>query len=462
MILFLVVLGLAGGVLAFGGVYGWAHPPLLTVMLATGIGAIAARRRQVSRPVALAAAVLAAAILVQLVPIPRWLIRAVSPGTDALLNQLNLAYALASDDVGHALSVDPAMTAGGLMFFAGGAVWTLGLSGWLTRARLYRMAACIVVLGVTVAIAAFVQREVTPQLIYGFWKPFGGEAPFGPFVNRNHFAGWMLMAIPLAFGFSAGLLSRHRDRMWHGWREVAVHLASDRSAVAVLGLFGGVVMALAFVLSLSRSGILVGGAVMIFGAAFVLWRFRGAVRLIVPAAIVVAGLSAVQLAMEPASARFASLDSQTLSDRIGIWRDALRMAADMPLSGVGLRAFGTANLVYQSNLREYHVSTAHNDWLQIVAEGGVLLTIPAAVLLAVFASEVRSRFREHHAGRDWGTTYWIRIGAVTGLVAIGLQSFVEFSLQMPGNLILFVTLCAMAMAPMPLTEVSGASARARG
>jgi hypothetical protein len=56
--------------------------------------------------------------------------------------------------------------------------------------------------------------------------------------------------------------------------------------------------------------------------------------------------------------------------------------------------------------------------------------------------EVRRRFRE---GRDDRTGYWLRKGAVTGLVAIAFQEIVEFSLQMPGNAALFTVLAAMAV-----------------
>jgi hypothetical protein len=64
------------------------------------------------------------------------------------------------------------------------------------------------------------------------------------------------------------------------------------------------------------------------------------------------------------------------------------------------------------------------------------------VLVILFAREVRRRFRE---GRDDGTGYWLRLGAVTGIVAIAFQEIVEFSLQMPGNAAFFTVLCAIAV-----------------
>jgi hypothetical protein len=49
------------------------------------------------------------------------------------------------------------------------------------------------------------------------------------------------------------------------------------------------------------------------------------------------------------------------------------------------------------------------------------------------------------SGDDDPLTYWLRVGAVAGLGGIAAQSVVEFSLQMPGNRVLFVLLLALAM-----------------
>ena len=92
---------------------------------------------------------------------------------------------------------------------------------------------------------------------------------------------------------------------------------------------------------------------------------------------------------------------------------------------------------------------AHNDYLQIAAEGGLLVGVPVAIALVVFVREIRRRFREDPSDR---VTYWIRAGAVTGLITIGCQAAVEFSLQMPGNAALFAVLAAIAI-HQPVTEV---------
>ena len=83
----------------------------------------------------------------------------------------------------------------------------------------------------------------------------------------------------------------------------------------------------------------------------------------------------------------------------------------------------------------------------------MLVGIPILLTLIVFIREVRRRFRE---AQDDTMSYWLRTGAVTGLVAIALQEVVEFSLQMPGNALLFVVLAAIAIRHAPPRRVENA------
>jgi O-antigen ligase len=98
-------------------------------------------------------------------------------------------------------------------------------------------------------------------------------------------------------------------------------------------------------------------------------------------------------------------------------------------------------LFYQTVEPTTHFAEAHNDYLQLLAEGGALVCIPAALVILAFAWTVHRRFREVSVE---SSDYWIRIGAVTGILAIALQEISDFSLQMPGNAVLFVVLLALA------------------
>jgi O-antigen ligase len=129
-----------------------------------------------------------------------------------------------------------------------------------------------------------------------------------------------------------------------------------------------------------------------------------------------------------------------------IWRDSAAVVRDFPLVGTGLNTFGTAMLTYQTTQRDMHFQEAHNDYLQILVEGGLLVGLPAAFALAMLARAIRRRFATQ---QDEAMAYWLRVGATTGLVAIGLQSLVEFSLQMPGNAVFCVVLMAIALHEAP-------------
>jgi O-antigen ligase len=139
--------------------------------------------------------------------------------------------------------------------------------------------------------------------------------------------------------------------------------------------------------------------------------------------------------------RFAQVDWQ-LGGRAAAWDDAWRIHQMFPWFGTGFNTYGTATVLYQRNDLAAHYVEAHNDYLQILVEGGWVLAAASAALAAALIREIVKRFNEAHDDR---TGYWIRLGAVTGMIAIAFQEIVEFSLQIPGNALLFGVLCAIAI-----------------
>lgn len=128
--------------------------------------------------------------------------------------------------------------------------------------------------------------------------------------------------------------------------------------------------------------------------------------------------------------------------RIAAWRDTWRIVRDFPLAGTGMGGYRDAMLVYQSGDRTAMYAQAHNDYLQVVTEGGLLVTVPAIVALGIALAGIRRRLRDGDAD---GVTFWLRRGAVAGLAGIAAQSVVEFSLQIPGNAAMCAALIALAL-----------------
>ncbi len=450
MSLWLAIAAVAWGALAFGAVYEWAWWPLLAFCAAAGaLGLIRSRGQRDRLPVVLLGAfgVVGLAVALQLVPLPASVLRAISPATDAFLLQHNVPYAALapSGAARHALSLFPTDTVHTLALFVGLSLLLAGLAVSLRAPTVRRLAASVIALAVLMALIAIVQKAtVTTGKVYGFWTPEERGDLFGPFVNKNHFAGWMVMALPLAVGLVCAGIARGMRGVKPEWRERILWLSSPAASAIVLTAFATLIMGLSLVMSLSRSGITAFAASLLLAGWAVTRRQAGASRRRAATAyIALVFIVAVGWAgVDTVARRFAAASWNDMGRRLGAWEDTIRIARDFPLTGVGLNAYGEAMLGYQTTDLEQHFAQAHDDYLQLAAEGGLLVGIPVIIAVFLFVREIRRRFRED---ADDTTTYWLRIGAVTGLVAIALQECVEFSLQMPGNAVLFTVLAAIAI-----------------
>lgn len=445
----LACVAVAWGAFAFGAVYPWAYWPLAGVCAAAGVAGLLTRSGTELpsdvRPVTATLGLVAAAVIVQLLPLPSGVLGAVSPRTPELLNHLDVRFALALDNV-HGVSLDPAATSRALALYLSFGLLMLGLTLCLSRGGAHRLVWTITWLGIVLALTGMIQKTLSPGVIYGFWEPLMTESPFGPFVNKNHFAGWMLMAIPLALGYFCATFSRGAATVRPTVRDWVLWLASREASQAVLVGFAVVLMGLSLMLTLSRSGMLSLAVALIVCGYAALRRQRGALgRWAVVGCLALSSLTIVLWAGTDAIvARFAALDTIALGGRIPIWQTGLRMLEDFWLTGSGLNTFGTATLFYPAVVPGHHLREAHNDYLQLAVEGGVLLSVTVLAAAVAFTFVVRRRFRVSEGHR-----YWIRLGAVAGIIAIAVQSLVEFSLQIPGNAALFATLCALALHPSP-------------
>jgi hypothetical protein len=461
----LLLLLLAWGALAFGAVYTWAYTPLFWAAAALGLlgwfapGAEQKPRTQWAVAVPLALVVVGAGL--QLIPLPLDRLARLSPAADAFLSRYDVAYALAKSSSGaaaagyrHPLSIDPAATRVGLAALVSLGLLLVGTARGLGRASLRALAAGIVALGTLLALVAIVQFGLSFQvsgrsnLIYGFWKPQSAAIPFGPFVNRNHFAGWMLLALPVSLGCLFALMADGMRGAGPTLRERVLWLSSrDASRVVLVGL-AILVMGVSLVVTLSRSGIS-GFLAAVLVAGWFVWRrqARGSRRVAGVAYLaLVVTLALGWVGVDALAARFAPRETRDLGGRLPIWEDTVTVIRDFPWTGTGLNTYATSMLLYQRFEPETRTAEAHNDYLQLAAEGGVLLGVPAAAALAALVWLIRRRFRER---ADDESGYWLRLGATTGLVAIALQETVEFSLQMPGIAALFAVVAAMAIRPSP-------------
>ncbi len=452
---FSAVLLLSWGALAFGSEYSWAYAPLLVFSVVVGLLGLFAspNARFPSRALALAFVAVSLGGLVQVVPLARRAVTTVSPSSVAAdYRQLFAKATMRSADGGAAsdssalrpVSIAPSRTVLGLAFLAAFTMLFVGCVRGISAVGPRGIARGILVLGLLVALLELMQKASGSDVVYGFWYPPKLDGHHSaPFINRNHTAGWLVMAWALAAGYFGGCLARGLPGVKPGWRRWLVWLSSPVANETLLTGFALLVIATAVVVTVSRSGFLcLVAAIVLFGWWVIRRQGSGSRRAIGAAFLVfVLVMGAAWGGVDAVMRRF-QVAQPELGRRFALWQDTLRIIQDFPLTGTGLNTYGIAMLHHQTVQDGYQYIEAHNDYLQIVAEGGLLLGVPILLALLLFIREIWRRFRE---GADDAATYWLRAGAVTGLCAIAIQELSDFTLQMPGAAVLFVILAAIAI-----------------
>jgi O-antigen ligase len=436
----------AWGALAFGSVYAWAYWPLAIVSAGMGVWAWVATRgwrdHTVNR-LAVCLAGVAIAIGLQTIVMPYRVVTWLSPGIDQFFRRYMIAY---RPPAVHSLSLQPSRTLVVLLLFVAFGLLFLGTVRAIKRLRLDWFVSQFMGLGMAMALLGIVQFAFLNKdapLLYGFWRPGYGAAPFGPFINKNHFAGWMVMVLPVVVAYGCAVFlatprpyGAHR-RLWLRW---LVTVEANRFLLVVVA---SLVMALSVVLTGSRSGIAsLMAAFACLGIAVwrelpagrPRWMTVGAMTFLIVAALAWGGADTLVARFNRAPDEF--------EGRLAAWRDASMMVRDFPWFGIGLGSFERAMLVYQTVDRSSIYAQTHNDYLQLVTEGGALVIAPTVVTVAMMLGILRRRLQP---GQEPPLHAWVRVGAVAGLVGILTQSLVEFSLQMPGNTVLFAILLAIAL-----------------
>jgi O-antigen ligase len=293
-----------------------------------------------------------------------------------------------------------------------------------SASRIRKLAITITVFGFAYSFFAILQSVLSPQRIYGLYE---ASQPFGSFVNRHNFAAYaeMTMAIPLGLLF-VGAIGKDK-RLLYG------------TAVGLMGV--------ALLLSQSRGGLVAFVAEIIFLALVAAGsRSRGTIALKLGLAVVllVAVIGgAIFVGGETSLTRVA--DTTTTQDvttgRSQIWQVTLKViAANMPL-GAGLGAFGVAYTPYDSMTGLERVEQAHNDYLQVLADAGLVgLAIGGFFLWCLFvlgrdALAIKNKYRRG-----------VALGALAGIFAILVHSIFDFVLHTTAVSVLFLTLLAILIA----------------
>jgi O-antigen ligase len=282
--------------------------------------------------------------------------------------------------------------------------------------------------GFLVAVFAILQHLIFNGKLYWFREMRYGGIPFGPYVNRNHFAGFAELVIPIAL--VPLVLGKVRRERW--------------PAVAILALLPIV----AIFLSASRGGILSFAAELgVLALLMVLRRTGGRHVLAGGVVLLLAFLLVSWIGVRQILERFSSMQSLevTVGKRASMRQDAWRIFREHPWTGTGL---GTLPIVFPAYETLYDgkiVNHAHNDYLEMLADTGVAGALCCVWFLGVlFFISLKQLLMT-----DNSFAAAMHLAGLVSCCGFLVHSLVDFNLHIPGNALLFFLMALLSTAPMP-------------
>lgn len=310
----------------------------------------------------------------------------------------------------------------------------------LRSSQARRIAVILGLYGFAVAAFALLQGVAPNGKLYWLRTPTMGGAIYGPYVNHNHYAGLMELLVPVPLVLSLSRLSGEKERI----------AAGIAAAIMVGTVF----------LSGSRGGMiaifveLVVFAIMLLRQRIALLRQKKGLWIalnVAAFAVVLIGLL-TWLGGKELTSRVSSIATETHTElsggmRVSIDRDAFRMFRNKPVLGWGLRTFPVVYPQFRTFYTNFFVNEAHNDYLQLLCEMGLLgFGMMVWFLIVLYRSALRKI-------DNWmsDVTGAVTLACSLGITGILVHSLLDFNLQIPANAALFYVLCTLAAAP-PLLQ----------
>lgn len=371
----------------------------------------------------------------QIVPLPLSLIGLISPKS-AELSRAAGSTAWAT------LSIAPAETFSRLLEL-GGAIVTFLLARelcWSWRRNSWIPAAPLIVAGLAEAITGALQA-------YAQDPGTNSRAAHGTFVNSNHFAAFLEMTMPLAL--AAGAAIYRAGSTPHHARPAAPAL----QASALLGC--GALMLTVLAASQSRMAflgalcsLLVMGVISVTAVEQRMYRRPPIGRRLLAGLAVFVAVGLLFLLVPPKALveRYGLLAGKggELGDmRLLIWHETVPLAKVYPVAGSGLGSYESAFMQFKKVAPMFRVDFAHNDYLQILVELGVIGLAIGLILIFRIVNRLLTVALFHKENRGWE----LAVGLAGAITALLLHSGADFNLYIPANAMALAWLCGLAVSP---------------
>ena len=366
------------------------------------------------------------------------------------------------EQLGTDLKLSPtiSMSHEGTRHFVG--LLTLAISGLVLGCRYFRtrfevtlLLAVMSINGALIALFGIVHSLTSKDgFIYWNIELVNGGIPFGPYVNRNNGAGFLLICLACSIGLMVVLMAKKEDRGPRQivskeipfWRQFMFHLLmfiSDLDARKIGAMVSTLLIASGVLASMSRGGVL---ALMIgLMAALIFYgmarrpSFTGFIFL--PMLALAFGVVGWVFFGERLTERFssASFDEAKSTNRLGHWLETWPAVSDMGLLGSGLGSYEHVHRLYRTTPETTIFRYGESQFFQTLVElgwPGLILLILSWAMIYHYSAFALWRGRSP-------ITIALGTSGIFLCVSVAIASAFDFGLYQSANMMAMAVITGM-------------------
>ncbi|SEA74171.1 O-Antigen ligase [Thiothrix caldifontis] len=264
-----------------------------------------------------------------------------------------------------------------------------------------------------------------------WWDIGGGNNALGTYPNRDHFSGLMEMAIPVALGLTAYNF-RHNRADEDEQHQTLINQALIFFTISLVLILGGI-------FARSRSGVVLIMLALLLCSILFARHIGGKRALGFGTMVTVISLGiASNIGLIPVLNRFAVDPLEDL--RWEIFNQTWEATQHFFPLGSGLGTFQSIFRAFQPPEMPAFVNHAHNDYLELLLETGILGGIIILLFIILYAVGWIQLVKQRHSRHAWGRFYFIQIAAGVSLLLLAAHGLTDFNFHTPANSIFFAFL----------------------
>ncbi len=419
--------------LAFGTVEPWSYA-IMEVLTALGllffvICLVQKKEDLYSVPGIVPLFVFLSYILFQLIPLPPFIIEFISPAAFSIQEKV---FTLTDNHSWMTLSVNHKATLS--EFFRYGTYvmfYLLTVQFLKEKDTLQAVVLVIAVFGGLLAFSSILQFYLTKDMALWFRYSPDNSMVVGPYANHNHYAGLMEMIFPIVLALF--FFYRPRIAKTSFIRGIAEILSQEKANIHILIGASALLIMVSIFVSLSRGAMIsMSVSLVLFSLLLLKRKISRGNTIVIMGIVMLASLAISWFGWDQILDRFARLKNAQgviYESRLDFWKDSKQIIDDFTATGSGLGTFIHIYPPYKSIIDNRTLSHAHNDYIELLVEGGIISFFLIAAFLFVLFYKTHRIFLTR---RDAFSIY-LYLGSLTAVISILIHSFTDFNMHIGAN-----------------------------